>query len=256
MRLPGATAVVALRRCSPSLRVLQEEGRRGRWRRTEARKKPIVIGITADASGQYANSGDSDKRGMLMAIKEWNAKGGVLGRPDQGGAPRHRDHAGHRLARGRATDQAREGGVSRRRDELGRRERHLAGGAEIRRHLPQHQLELALRVGRELPPRQVRVGRQRHQLRPGQRQGRHRQVRQDAGCSSPTTTSGVTTRRTRPASSSTENGGKIVGRDHGPAGDARFQRHPAQGAAAQSPRSSPRRSAATTSRRCARRSRR
>jgi branched-chain amino acid transport system substrate-binding protein len=44
-------------------------------------KKPIVIGITADASGQYANSGDSDKRGVIMAIQEFNAKGGVLGRP-------------------------------------------------------------------------------------------------------------------------------------------------------------------------------
>ena len=43
--------------------------------------KPILIGITADASGQYANSGDSDKRGVLMAIDEVNAKGGVLGRP-------------------------------------------------------------------------------------------------------------------------------------------------------------------------------
>jgi len=44
-------------------------------------KKPIVIGITADASGQYANSGDSDKRGIIMAIQEFNARGGVLGRP-------------------------------------------------------------------------------------------------------------------------------------------------------------------------------
>jgi branched-chain amino acid transport system substrate-binding protein len=44
-------------------------------------KAPIVIGITADASGQYANSGDSDKRGIIMAIEEMNAKGGVLGRP-------------------------------------------------------------------------------------------------------------------------------------------------------------------------------
>ncbi|MES1206345.1 MAG: ABC transporter substrate-binding protein [Pseudomonadota bacterium] len=43
--------------------------------------KPIVIGITADASGQYAASGDSDKRGVIMAIAEFNAKGGVLGRP-------------------------------------------------------------------------------------------------------------------------------------------------------------------------------
>jgi len=44
-------------------------------------KKPIVIGITSDASGQYANSGASDRRGMMMAIEEFNAKGGVLGRP-------------------------------------------------------------------------------------------------------------------------------------------------------------------------------
>jgi len=44
-------------------------------------KKPIVIGITSDASGQYANSGASDRRGMMMAIEEFNQKGGVLGRP-------------------------------------------------------------------------------------------------------------------------------------------------------------------------------
>ncbi len=44
-------------------------------------KKPIVIGITSDASGQYANSGAEDRRGMMMAIDEFNEKGGVLGRP-------------------------------------------------------------------------------------------------------------------------------------------------------------------------------
>jgi branched-chain amino acid transport system substrate-binding protein len=44
-------------------------------------KAPILIGITADASGQYANSGDSDKRGIIMAIDEMNAKGGAMGRP-------------------------------------------------------------------------------------------------------------------------------------------------------------------------------
>jgi len=42
--------------------------------------KPIKIGLTSDASGQYANSGASDRRGMHMAIDEFNAKGGVLGR--------------------------------------------------------------------------------------------------------------------------------------------------------------------------------
>ena len=43
--------------------------------------EPIVIGFTSDASGQYANSGAMDRRGMMLAIDEFNAKGGVLGRP-------------------------------------------------------------------------------------------------------------------------------------------------------------------------------
>jgi branched-chain amino acid transport system substrate-binding protein len=42
--------------------------------------KPILIGLTSDASGQYANSGASDRRGMQLAMGEFNAKGGVLGR--------------------------------------------------------------------------------------------------------------------------------------------------------------------------------
>ncbi len=45
-----------------------------------ASDKPLKIGITSDASGQYANSGASDRRGMAMAIAEYNDKGGVLGR--------------------------------------------------------------------------------------------------------------------------------------------------------------------------------
>tara|TARA_R110002020_G_scaffold113518_12_gene261108 strand:- start:1990 stop:3279 length:1290 start_codon:yes stop_codon:yes gene_type:complete len=56
----------------------------GPWKYTRvyaaASDKPIRIGITSDASGQYANSGASDRRGMLMAIAEANEKGGVLGR--------------------------------------------------------------------------------------------------------------------------------------------------------------------------------
>lgn len=46
----------------------------------QATDKPIKIGITSDASGQYANSGASDRRGMMMAIAEANDRGGVLGR--------------------------------------------------------------------------------------------------------------------------------------------------------------------------------
>ncbi|MDN3722530.1 ABC transporter substrate-binding protein [Roseibium salinum] len=67
--------------------------------------KPIRIGITSDASGQYANSGASDRRGMLMAIEEANARGGALGRKNRVHAYRHRNHTGHRLAGRRAADQ-------------------------------------------------------------------------------------------------------------------------------------------------------
>ncbi|GAB4168177.1 MAG: ABC transporter substrate-binding protein [Thalassobaculales bacterium] len=54
----------------------------GPWKhnRAYAAGKPIRIGLTSDASGQYANSGASDRRGMLMAVEEFNRKGGVLGR--------------------------------------------------------------------------------------------------------------------------------------------------------------------------------
>ncbi len=45
-----------------------------------AQKKPLVIGLTMDASGQYGASGGMERLGAMMAIKEFNAKGGVLGR--------------------------------------------------------------------------------------------------------------------------------------------------------------------------------
>ena len=46
-----------------------------------ASAKPLVIGLTMDASGQYAASGGEERLGAMMAIKEFNDKGGVLGRP-------------------------------------------------------------------------------------------------------------------------------------------------------------------------------
>jgi branched-chain amino acid transport system substrate-binding protein len=49
------------------------------WSQT-AQKKPLVIGLTMDASGQYAASGMEERLGAMMAIKEFNAKGGVTGR--------------------------------------------------------------------------------------------------------------------------------------------------------------------------------
>jgi len=45
-----------------------------------AQKKPLVIGLTMDTSGMYAASGGEERLGAMMAIKEFNDKGGVLGR--------------------------------------------------------------------------------------------------------------------------------------------------------------------------------
>ncbi|WP_284615211.1 ABC transporter substrate-binding protein [Aquabacterium humicola] len=57
----------------------------GPWKHNHAwaqagQKKPLVIGLTMDASGQYAASGGEERLGAMMAIKEFNDKGGVLGR--------------------------------------------------------------------------------------------------------------------------------------------------------------------------------
>ena len=54
----------------------------GPWthNRAYAQSKPIKLGLTCDASGQYGNSGQDDLRGIRIAIEEFNAKGGVLGR--------------------------------------------------------------------------------------------------------------------------------------------------------------------------------
>ena len=56
-------------------------------------KKPLVIGLSTDDSGQYAASGQDEQLGMRMAIAEFNQRGGVLGRQietvhaDTGGNP-------------------------------------------------------------------------------------------------------------------------------------------------------------------------
>jgi branched-chain amino acid transport system substrate-binding protein len=49
------------------------------WAQT-SQKKPLTIGLTMDASGLYAASGGEERLGAMMAIKEFNDKGGVLGR--------------------------------------------------------------------------------------------------------------------------------------------------------------------------------
>ena len=43
-------------------------------------KKPLVIGLTMDASGQFGASGMDERLGAMLAIREYNEKGGVLGR--------------------------------------------------------------------------------------------------------------------------------------------------------------------------------
>jgi branched-chain amino acid transport system substrate-binding protein len=43
-------------------------------------EKPILIGLTFDATGQFGNAGQDEMRGALMALDEANEKGGVLGR--------------------------------------------------------------------------------------------------------------------------------------------------------------------------------
>lgn len=45
-----------------------------------ASTKPLTIGLTMDASGQYGASGGEERLGAMMAIKEFNDRGGVLGR--------------------------------------------------------------------------------------------------------------------------------------------------------------------------------
>jgi branched-chain amino acid transport system substrate-binding protein len=45
-----------------------------------ASAKPLLIGLTMDTSGQYGASGGMERLGAMMAIKEFNDKGGVLGR--------------------------------------------------------------------------------------------------------------------------------------------------------------------------------
>ena len=98
---------------------------------------------------------------------------------DRGDPHGHRDHAGHRHAHRRADDHPQRSRLPDRRGALGRGQRDLAGGAEVRLRLPQHQLELAHRGRQGLPPGQVRLGRQRQQLLARDRQERDAGERQE-----------------------------------------------------------------------------
>ncbi len=130
-----------------------------------AAPKPLVIGLTMDASGQYGASGGMERLGAMMAIKEFNDKGGVLGRPieaihmDTETTPATGSRVAERMIN--RNDAAFMVGAV----HSGVANAISTGGAEVRLHLPQHQLQLADRSRQGLPPREVRVGRQRHQLR-------------------------------------------------------------------------------------------
>ena len=66
-------------------------------------KRPILIGLTTDDTGQYGVSGQDEQRGIRMAIDEANARGGVLGRrietfhADTGGDPAKADAVARRM---------------------------------------------------------------------------------------------------------------------------------------------------------------
>ena len=65
----------------------------GPWRENrvwaQGAAKPIKLGLTCDASGQYGNSGQDDLRGIQMAVDEANAKG------RRARAQGHLDHGRH-----------------------------------------------------------------------------------------------------------------------------------------------------------------
>ncbi len=85
--------------CTESRRFTDPWKHHHAWGQT-AQKKPLVIGLTMDVSGQYAASGADERLGAMLAIKEFNDKGGVLGRPIEYDPYRYRNHTGDRLARG------------------------------------------------------------------------------------------------------------------------------------------------------------
>ena len=50
---------------------------------TPALAQTVKIGVTGALTGPYNEFGEGVRRGALLAIERWNAKGGVLGRQVQ-----------------------------------------------------------------------------------------------------------------------------------------------------------------------------
>ena len=44
-----------------------------------AQEKILSIGVPSPASGNFADMGAAERKGMELAVKDFNAKGGVLG---------------------------------------------------------------------------------------------------------------------------------------------------------------------------------
>ena len=141
--------------------------------------KPIKLGLTCDASGQYGDSGQDDLRGIKMAIDEFNAKGGVLGRKVQFDHRGHGNDACDRQPRRRALYHARRLHRPDRCRPFRRRQCDHPGRGEIRCDLSQHEFLGAERGRRKLRPHQIRVGRQRHQFLQGVGQERGQFDRQE-----------------------------------------------------------------------------
>ena len=166
-------------RCWPRARRSTARGRCNQAWAQAAQKKPLVIGLTMDASGQFGASGMDERLGAMLAIREFNEKGGVLGRRIEA---LHMDTettpaTGSRVAERMITRNeaafligAVHSGVANAISQVAQKY-----GTRVL----QHQLELAHRGGPRLPPRQVRLGRQRHQLQPRHRQERDARERQE-----------------------------------------------------------------------------
>ena len=150
--------------------------------RAYAQAKPIKLGLTCDASGQYGASGAGRPARHPHRHRGGERQGRrarAQGRVDHG---RHRDEPRRRQPRRRALHHPRGLPDPDRRAAFRRRQRDHAGREQIRHHLPQHELLGAERGRRELLARQVRVGRQRHQLLEGLGQERRRTRSARTGC--------------------------------------------------------------------------
>ena len=75
---PGLAGLAAAGLC---LLFFQSAGAETQSAAVDPEADPIAIGLDADMSKGAAQSGEAIRRGLVLAIEEINARGGVLGRP-------------------------------------------------------------------------------------------------------------------------------------------------------------------------------